>query len=104
MTSVGFKQADGIGRILLRTSAPVRYSVGEDGRRNVVVTLENTEIGLPNNERMLDTSFFDTAVSLVKPEAVDDTQVRITISLKRAVAYRTTQAGNELTVEFERPD
>jgi lipopolysaccharide assembly outer membrane protein LptD (OstA) len=68
MTHVGFRQQDGVGRIFMRTSAPVRFSVGEDGRRNVVVTLENTEIGLPNNERMLDASFFDTAVSLVKPE------------------------------------
>ena len=104
MTFVGFRQDQGVGRIFLRTSAPVRYSVGEDVDRNVVVTLENTEIGLPNNQRILDTSFFDTAVSLVRPEETDEHQVKVTITLKKAVAYRASQSGPELTVEFERAE
>jgi hypothetical protein len=102
MTYVGFKQTDGVGKVSLRTSTPVRYSVGESPRQ-VVVTLENTEINLPGNQRILDTSFFDTAVSLVRPEALGDHRVRVTITLKREVAYRTAQAGNELTLEFARP-
>ena len=53
---------------------------------------------------MLDTSFFDTAVSLVRPEELENDSVRVTISLKRKVGYRASQTGNELTVEFERPD
>jgi hypothetical protein len=103
MTFVGFKQEDGVGRISLRTSSPVRYSVGEDDRE-VVVTLENTQINLPNNQRILDTSFFDTAVSLVRPEEADHARVKIRISLKKAVAYRASQTGNELTLEFARPE
>jgi chemotaxis protein histidine kinase CheA len=104
VTFVGFKQHDGVGKIFLRTTSAVRYSVGENDARQVVVTLEKTEIDLPNNERILDTSFFDTAVSLVKPEALDDERVRVTISLKQAVAYRASQQGNELVLEFERPE
>lgn len=104
ITFVGFKQDNGIGRIFLRTSAPAKYSVGEDSHHNVVVTLENTRISLPNNQRMLDTSFFDTAVSLVRPEELEGDTVRVTISLKKRVGYRASQSGNELTVEFERPD
>ncbi|MEW6430077.1 MAG: AMIN domain-containing protein, partial [Myxococcota bacterium] len=104
VTFVGFKQTDGVGKIFLRTTSAVRYSVGEDEDRKVVVTLERTEIDLPNNERILDTSFFDTAVSLVKPEAISDERVRVTISLKQAVAYRASQQGNELVLEFERPE
>jgi hypothetical protein len=68
----------------------------------VVVTLENTEISLPNNQRILDTSFFDTAVSLVRPEELANNRVRVTISLKKSVAYHASQSGNELTLEFAR--
>ncbi|MEW5743255.1 MAG: AMIN domain-containing protein, partial [Myxococcota bacterium] len=104
VTFVGFKQDDGVGKIFLRTTSAVRYSVGEDEDRQVVVTLERTEIDLPNNERILDASFFDTAVALVKPEEISDERVRVTISLKQAVAYRASQQGNELVLEFERPE
>jgi hypothetical protein len=77
--------------------------VGEDSDRQVVITLENTAISLPNNQRIIDASFFDTAVSLVRPEE-QNSSVKVTISLKQAVAYRASQAGNELTLEFERPE
>lgn len=103
MTFVGFKQDEGVGRVFFRTSSPVHYRVGEDGDREVVLTLENTQIGLPNNQRIIDASFFDTAVSLVRPEE-QGTGVKVFISLKRAVAYRASQTGNELTLEFERPE
>lgn len=103
MTFVGFKQADGVGRVFFRTTAPVRYRVGEEDDRQIVLTLENTEISLPNNQRIIDASFFDTAVSLVRPEA-QGSAVRVTVSLKKAVAYRASQAGNELTLEFERAE
>lgn len=103
MTFVGFKQDEGVGRVFFRTSSPVRYRVGEDSDRQVVLTLENTQIGLPNNQRIIDASFFDTAVSLVRPEEQGG-GVKVFISLKRAVAYRASQTGNELTLEFERPE
>jgi hypothetical protein len=103
MTFVGFKQADGVGRVFFRTTAPVRYRVGEEDDRQIVLTLENTEISLPNNQRIIDASFFDTAVSLVRPEA-QGSAVKVTVSLKKAVAYRASQAGNELTLEFERAE
>ena len=103
MTVVGFKQQEGVGRIFFRTSSPVHYRVGEENDRQVVITLENTEISLPNNQRIIDASFFDTAVSLVRPES-QGSGVKVTISLKQAVAYRASQAGNELTLEFERPE
>ena len=103
MTFVGFKQQEGVGRIFFRTSSPVHYRVGEENDRQVIITLENTEISLPNNQRIIDASFFDTAVSLVRPEE-QGSGVKVTISLKQAVAYRASQAGNELTLEFERPE
>jgi hypothetical protein len=39
----------------------------------------------------------------VRPEEVAGT-VRVTITLKKAVAYRASQVGNELTLEFARPE
>ena len=100
---MGFKQERGIGRVFVRTSDPVRYGVGEDSHRNVVLSLENARIGLPNNERLLDTSFFDTAVARVVPEEAADGSVKVVIQLKSPVGYHTSQDGTEVSLEFARP-
>lgn len=100
---IGFKQERGVGRVTIRTDGPARFGVKEDLDRNVVVVLDNTRIGLPNNERVLDTSFFDTAVALVKPEPAGDKSVNVLVVLKQTVPYRVSQQGNEVTLEFEKP-
>ncbi len=92
-----------MGRVSIKISGPVHYGVKEDVDRNVVVSLENTRIGLPNNERFLDTSFFDTAVAMVRPEPGPDKSVNVLVVLKQPVGYRVSQSGNEVTVEFEKP-
>jgi colicin import membrane protein len=101
MTFLGFQQASGVGRVSFRTSAPVKASIGENLGGEVVVTLQNCTISIPNNQRMLDASFFDTAVSLVQPHALEDNRVRVNIALKERVAYKMTQNGNEVTIAFD---
>ncbi len=103
MTFLGFHQENGSGQVLLRTSSPVKASVGENASGEVVVTLQNCQISIPNNQRLIDASFFDTAVSLVKPQSIEDDRVRVSISLKSRVGYRMTQTGNEVLVAFEAP-
>ncbi|MBF5041384.1 AMIN domain-containing protein [Aggregicoccus sp. 17bor-14] len=103
MTFVGFKQEASSSRVFVRTSAPVRYTVSEGEGGTLILELENTRIGLTNNTRALDTSFFDTAVAAVDPSAGPSRTVRIAIRLKSQVPYQARQEGNEVSLEFPRP-
>ncbi|WP_224247894.1 AMIN domain-containing protein [Hyalangium gracile] len=99
---VGFQQRDGGSRVYVRTSEPVSYKVSE-GRNEIVLMLENTQIGKGNNTRALDTSFFDTAVTRVDPTVGPDRSVRVSIKLKEQVPVQTRQEGNTISLEFARP-
>ncbi|MDY7225154.1 AMIN domain-containing protein [Hyalangium rubrum] len=99
---VGFQQQAGASRVYIRTSEPVRYKVSE-GRNEIVLELENTQIGKGNNTRALDTSFFDTAVARVDPTVGPDRSVRVSIKLKADVPVQTRQEGNTISLDFPRP-
>ena len=102
LTYVGFKQDRGVGRVVVRTSAPAAYALGEDRDRNVVLTLARADLALPGGERLLDTSFFDTAVARILP-GTRGGDAQIVVQLKQPVSYRVSQQGSELTLEFARP-
>jgi colicin import membrane protein len=89
--------------VLVRTNEPVRYSVNRGGDKSVVVELENTRIALANNERVLDTSYFDTAIAMITPMEGDTRTVRIEIKLKESVPYEAHQQGADLVIDFQRP-
>jgi colicin import membrane protein len=99
---VGFQQQRGGARVYVRTNEPVSYKVSE-GRNEIVLMLENTQIGKGNNTRALDTSFFDTAVARVDPTVGPDRSVRVSIKLKEQVPVQTRQEGNTISLEFARP-
>jgi len=98
---VGFQQQAGRARVYVRTNEPVSYKVSE-GRNEIVLMLENTQIGKGNNTRALDTSFFDTAVARVDPAVGPDRSVRVSIKLKESVPVQTRQEGNTISLEFPR--
>ena len=100
---VGFQQQAGASRVYIRTNEPVRYKVSE-GRNEIILELENTQIGKGNNTRALDTSFFDTAVARVDPTVGPDRSVRVSIKLKADVPVRTRQEGNTISLDFPRPE
>ena len=81
----------------------MRYTVSEGAEGTLILELENTRIGLNNNTRALDTSFFDTAVAAVDPMSGPSRTVRIAIRLKSQVPYQARQDGNEVSLEFPRP-
>lgn len=103
LSLVGFRQQATTSRVFVRTDEPVRYTVQRGGDKSVVLELENTRLGLSNNDRPLDTSYFDTAVAMVDPEQGPTRTVRIEIQLKEDVPYETRQEGNEVYLEFQRP-
>src|SRR5207302_7928406 len=93
MDFIGFRQDRGVGKVSIKISGPVHYGVKEDVDRNVVVSLENTRIGLPNNERFLDTSFFDTAVAMLRSEPGHDNAVYVLVVLMQPEPYRVIHSG-----------
>jgi colicin import membrane protein len=99
---VGFQQQAGASRVYIRTNEPVRYKVSE-GSKEIILELENTQIGKGNNTRALDTSFFDTAVARVDPTVGPDRSVRVSIKLKAEVPVQTRQEGNTISLDFPRP-
>jgi hypothetical protein len=103
MTFIGFERRTSASRVYVRTNEPVRYSVQQSGDKLVILELENTRIGLRNNRRPLDTSFFDSAVAMVEPNPAASRRVRVQIKLKAPVAYQAKQEGNVVSVEFSNP-
>jgi colicin import membrane protein len=101
---IGFSQQTSTSRVYVRTNGPVRHAVGESGLGKVVLTLEDTSIAMANNVRTLDTSFFESAVTKVQAVQGAGRTVRVEITLRRPVPYAASQEGNELRVEFERPN
>ncbi|MBM4378717.1 MAG: hypothetical protein FJ086_05355, partial [Deltaproteobacteria bacterium] len=100
---IGFSQQASSSRVYVRTNGPATYDVSEAGSGRVVLTLEDTSIGMANNQRTLDTSFFETAVTRVQAVPGPGRSVRVEILLRRPVPYTAAQQGNEIRVDFERP-
>ncbi len=105
MTWVGFQQTLEASRVFIKTNEPVRYHVTEEGDELVVIELENTRIPLRNNQRFLDTHFFDSAVTMVTPREIEGVSrnVRIEIQLRNKVPYRTGRDDNMVYLDFQRP-
>jgi colicin import membrane protein len=98
---VGFQQRASSSRVYIRTNERVQYKVSQRDRE-IILELENTQIGKGNNTRALDTSFFDTAVARVDPLPGPDRSVRVSIRLKEPVSVQTRQDGNTISMDFPR--
>jgi hypothetical protein len=104
MTWVGFQQTREASRVFVKTNAPVKYRVVEEGDNLVVLELENAKIPTRNNRRFLDTHFFDTAVTLITPREIEGVSrnVRIEIQLRNRVPYSAGQEDNMVYINFQR--
>jgi hypothetical protein len=105
MTWMGFQQTMESSRVFIKTNAPVRFHVTEEGDDLVVLELENTRIPLRNNRRFLDTHFFDTAITMITPREIEGASrnVRIEIQIKSKVPYTSGQDDNMVYLDFQRP-
>ncbi len=104
MTWVGFQQTMEASRVFIKTNAPVKYHVTEEGDNLVVLELENTRIPLRNNTRFLDTHFFDSAVTMITPKEIEGVSqnVRIEIQLRSKVPFTAGQDENMVYLDFRR--
>lgn len=80
----GFQPSEAGGRVFLQTTLPVTFDV-RDGGNSMALTLRNCRVHLRNNERDLNTRFFDTPVAGIKTRQ-HKRDVEIVISLKNAVS------------------
>jgi hypothetical protein len=105
MTWVGFQQTRDSSRVFIKTSEPVKFHVVEEGRNLIVLELENTRIPVRNNQRFLDTHFFDSAVTMIVPREIEgiSRNVRVEIQLRSRVPYTSGQEGNLVYINFQRP-
>lgn len=79
----GFQPSEAGGRVFLQTTTPVTFDLKDSGKQ-LALTLHNCRIHLKNNERSLDTSFFDTPVAGIKTRQ-HKRDVEVVISLKSAM-------------------
>jgi len=102
MTLCGFRYMMDVSRVFIRTNDKVQYSVRKAGDRRVIVELQNTRIPVYNNQRFLDTQYFNSPIKLIEPDVMEGgtPTVRIEIELRRDVPYKTKQIDNELWIDF----
>jgi len=104
MTWIGFQQFKEVSRVFVKTTEPVKYKVDSSRPDMIVLTLENTTIGLKNNTRQLDTHYFESPVTYVQAKIIEgpSASVRIEIRVRRKVPFKEVQNDNILALDFQR--
>jgi hypothetical protein len=105
MDWIGFQQFQEVSRVFVRTTEKVKYHVDTSKPNLVVLILHNTRVPLKNNRRHLDTRYFDSPVSYIKPKVIEgpSPSVRIEIRLRMKVPFEQVQEDNFLALAFQRP-
>ncbi|MCK6548083.1 AMIN domain-containing protein [Myxococcota bacterium] len=100
MKYIGFQQMAEVSRVFVRLDGKAKYTPIEQGGA-FVLELANTSINVKNNERALDTSYFDTPVKSVQAVRSGDA-TRIEVKLKESVPYKVSRIGNTIAIDFKR--
>jgi len=79
----GFQMSEAGGKVFLQTTTPVTFDLKNEAKQ-LSLTLHNCRIHLKNNQRELNTSFFDTPVAGIKTRQLKR-DVEVVISLKSAM-------------------
>ncbi len=99
MTYIGFRERGGVSRVFVRLDGRARFRQRQDGK-TFVLELLDTRVNVKNNERPLDTSYFDTPVLRVQARpGPHDT--RIEVELRRSVPWQIKRIGNTIAVDFQ---
>ncbi len=90
--------------MFVRTTEAVKYRVDTSKPNVVILILENTRIPVANNRRQLDTRFFESPVTYIKPKVIEgpSPSVQITIQLRSQVPFTEEQKDNVLALNFQR--
>lgn len=103
VTHLGFEVRDGVGEIKITTDSPVVFEKAENELdRQLVIDIPDATVAQSIN-RKLDTSSFDSKVSLISPYQVNMTEdgaqaARIVVQLRDMVRPEVTQDGNTILI------
>jgi type IV pilus assembly protein PilQ len=105
LTGIDFKQMDHRSRIVVSTSEVATYEVVKISETAVALDLKKMRV--PKKfKRGVDTKAFQSAVdyiSLYNVKSETSKDVRIIVRLREAVDFETTQEGNRIYLDFEKP-
>jgi hypothetical protein len=97
---IGFNQTGGVVRVYVRLNQPSQFAIHSAGDKMLVLQLPNAKFGRGNDERRMDTSYFQGPVVAVTPRKGPDNSIEVEIQLKHKASYQTHRDDNEVMVEF----
>jgi type IV pilus assembly protein PilQ len=102
ISAIEFKNERGTSTIEIKADGPISYDKQENSQdKQVVIDIKGTTLSAKSN-RVLDTSSFNSHVTLVSPYSVDGDS-RIVIQLRKMVGADVSASGNTLRVKFPSP-
>lgn len=102
MTYIGFRQMAGTSRVFVKLDGRAAYRQRMTRGSTFVVELLDTTVNVRNNERPLDTTYFDSPVSRIQARRRRGL-TRIEIELRESVPWRIKRIGTTIAIDFVRP-
>ncbi len=103
VTSIGFQVEGSKSEIVVDVDGAIEYTTGgSPGDRQFVLNLSNATLDA-GAKRALNSTAFDSSVTLVNPVQVDANNVKIIVQLKEEVQGRVEKLDNQLRIAFNAP-
>ena len=104
MTYIGFQNNNYMSRIYARMNDEAKYQIREEGPSTVVLEIQNATIPILNNRRFLDTSYFDSPVTMITPTVIDDISphIRIVVEIRQQMPYTVKIEGQDIVLIFNK--
>ena len=100
MTYIGFRQMADVSRVFVRLDGKAQFRELNDGTR-FAIELVDTSVNVKNNERPLDTTYFNSPVTKIKATSVGN-NTRIDIDLRELVPHQVKRIGSTIAIDFTR--
>ena len=70
----------------------------------MVLEIQNATIPIMNNRRFLDTSYFDSPVTMITPTVIDDISphIRIVVEIRQQMPYSVKVEGRDIVLMFNK--
>ncbi len=101
ITSIDFKGTEDPSELTIQASGPMTFEKQENSQdKQLIIEIPDATIS-KSNSRKIDTSSFNSKVSLISPYQVPDkpNTVRVVVQLRDSVTPEITQEGNTLKVK-----
>jgi len=101
---IGFQQFEEVSRVFVRTTDKVKYKIDSSRPKTIILILENTYIGLKNNDRELPTEFFNSPIRKISTRSVEGPSpvTYVQIHLRRPASFQRVQKDNVVALDFAR--